>query len=66
MGLQWEDYIHWDMEWLKLCDAILFLGPSRGANLELKSAKEMGKLIFRSLDEIPVANDQNAKTDLAN
>ena len=39
---------------LEKCDAILRIpGESRGADLEMAKAKEMGKAIFYSLDEIP-------------
>jgi uncharacterized protein DUF4406 len=54
--LEWEDYIRWDLAWLKDCDALLYLSGSRGADLELKAAKESGKQIFYSLDEIPHVN----------
>lgn len=54
--LEWEDYIRWDMVWLETCDALLYLGSSRGANLELDAAKRAGKQIFYSLTEIPELN----------
>ena len=39
---------------LEKCDAILRIpGESRGADLEMGKAKEMGKIIFNSIDEIP-------------
>jgi len=53
MPLRWDDYINWDMEWLKLCDALLYLGKSKGADMELNAAKKSGKKIFYSLSEIP-------------
>ncbi len=52
VDLLWEDYLRWDMEWLKLCDAVLFLGNSKGADLELETAMEMGKKIYHALDEV--------------
>jgi hypothetical protein len=51
--LKWEDYMDWDFTWLELCDALLFLGDSRGARLELEYAKELGKYVFYRIDEIP-------------
>jgi O-glycosyl hydrolase len=54
--LKWEDYIDWDLTWLELCDALLFLGDSRGARIELEYAKKLGKYIFYSVDEIPNIN----------
>ena len=51
--LRWEDYIDWDLTWIRLCDALLYLGDSRGARLELEYAKRLGKKIFTRLDDIP-------------
>jgi hypothetical protein len=42
---------------MEKCDAVLRIpGESRGADIEMEKAKEMGKLIFTSLDEIPTLN----------
>jgi hypothetical protein len=39
---------------LEKCDAVLRIpGESRGADIEMGKAKEMGKLIFNSIEEIP-------------
>jgi hypothetical protein len=51
--MAWEDYIVWDMEWLSLCDAILYLGSSKGADIELNEAKNDGKKVYMSVDDIP-------------
>ncbi|MCI0565530.1 MAG: DUF4406 domain-containing protein [Nitrososphaera sp.] len=51
--LSWHDFIRWDMPWLEACDAFLYLGKSKGADLELEEAKRLKKKIFYSLDEIP-------------
>ena len=51
--LTWDDFIRWDMPWLKACDALLYLGKSRGADLELAEATRLGKRIFHSMSEIP-------------
>ena len=56
-GLSWHDFIRWDMPWLEMCDAILYLGMSRGADHELEEAKHLGKLIFYSIEEIPDLRD---------
>jgi len=53
-NLKWEDYMNYHLPWLERCDALYFIAPSRGANLELATAVNMGKVIFRRLDEIPV------------
>ena len=51
--MTWHDFIRWDMPWLKVCDALLYLGKSKGADLELEEANRLGKQIFYSVDEIP-------------
>jgi hypothetical protein len=56
--MAWNDYIEWDKVWLETCDALLFLGSSKGANLELDLAKKMGKRIFFSINSVPEAVKQ--------
>lgn len=42
---------------LEKCDAVLRIpGESRGADIEMGKAKEMGKIIFTNFDEIPDLN----------
>ena len=53
--MTWKDYIAWDKTWLETCDALLFLGSSKGADLELEFARKMGKTIFFSVNSIPTA-----------
>ena len=39
---------------LEKCDAVLRIpGESKGADLEMGKARDMGKIIFQSLEEIP-------------
>jgi hypothetical protein len=39
---------------LEKCDAVLRIpGESRGADIEMAKAKELGKIVFTSLEEIP-------------
>lgn len=56
--ITWEDYIAWDIEWLKECDALLFLGHSKGATLERDTAIKLNKKIFYSIESIPKAQVQ--------
>lgn len=51
--LSWSDYIKWDLPWLDVCDALLYLGKSKGADLELAKAKEQEKVIYFSIADIP-------------
>ncbi len=56
-GISWEDVVDADLAWLEQCDGFLFLGPSRGSNLELKRAKRLGLRIFNTIDEIPDSDE---------
>ena|SRR5689334_18222560 len=51
--ISWAEYMKWDEAWLDKCDALLYLGPSRGADIELSRAMIKGLQIFYSLTEIP-------------
>ena len=53
--MAWEDFMAWDAPWLEASDALLLLAESRGALIELGEAERLGKIIFRSLDEVPEA-----------
>jgi len=56
--MEYEDYMKWHRPWLEICDAFLYLDSSKGADLELQAAKDLGKLIFYSIDEIPVVENK--------
>src|SRR2546430_11208554 len=57
--LEWEDFIRWDLPWLERCDALLYLGASKGADIERGLAEKLGKRIFASVEEVPaVERDQ--------
>ena len=51
--MTYEEYLAMDTEWLEACDGLLYLGSSRGADLELENAKHLGLAIYYSVDEIP-------------
>jgi hypothetical protein len=59
--MEWRDYIRWDLVWLEVCDALLYLASSRGADLELRAARESGKQIFYSLEEIPPLDSKHSE-----
>jgi hypothetical protein len=45
---------------LEKCDAILRIpGESRGADLEMEKAQQMGKIIFTDLVQVPDASEEN-------
>ena len=53
-----DDFMRIDFEWLEQCHAILYLGPSPGADMELKHAQEIELTVFRSVQEIPDAHQE--------
>jgi Domain of unknown function (DUF4406) len=59
--MSYDDYLAWDTEWLKTCDALLYIASSRGADLELENAKRLNLTIYYSVDEVPDVNG-GAKT----
>jgi hypothetical protein len=42
-----------DFNWLEHCDALFFIGPSPGANVEKEIATRKGLRVFTSMDEVP-------------
>ena len=49
----YEDWINLDKEWLKVCDAVLRIpGESKGADIEVKLAEELGILVFYDLETL--------------
>ncbi|MFW9794801.1 MAG: DUF4406 domain-containing protein [Candidatus Thorarchaeota archaeon] len=51
--MDWHDYMRWHAPWVDHCDALFLMAESKGALLEYERAKEEGKQVFHSLDEIP-------------
>lgn len=51
--ISWEEYMRWDEQWLRQCDALFYIAPSRGADMELGLATKFGLTIFRDLAEVP-------------
>ncbi len=58
--MDWEDYMNWHAPWVDHCDALFLLAESKGALIEYNRAKEEGKKVFHSLEEIPTV--QRAQT----
>lgn len=49
-----EFWYQYDIEWLEKCDAVFRIaGESKGADEEVRLAKEMGKPVFYSFLDIP-------------
>ena len=62
--MDWADYMLWDAPWLDDCDALFLLMESKGALLEYQRAKEEGKILFHSIDEIPSVNRKPTWADV--
>lgn len=57
-GRSWEEWLGHDYPLVGLCDGILRLpGESKGANLEVKWAREAGKDIFYNVDAVKEFHD---------
>jgi len=54
--MDWEDYMNWHAPWVDHCDALFLLAESKGALLEYNRAKEEGKTVFLTLNEIPIVD----------
>ena len=49
----YQDWVKIDLEWVKVCDCLLRLdGESKGADGEVKYAKEFGLPVFYLIDEM--------------
>lgn len=49
----WEDWLRMDLEWLKVCDALLRIpGDSPGADRELDEALALGLVVYYDIDAI--------------
>lgn len=54
---EYEFWMAQDLEWLKVCDAILRLpGESSGADKEVGEAQKLGLRLFFSIENIPREN----------
>ena len=54
--MKYVEFLEWDRVWLEECDAVLYLGGSRGADFERSYAKMLGKRIFFDVDDVPEAD----------
>lgn len=48
----WQEWMDYDLVWVEACDALLRLpGESKGADIEVDKAKELGLPVFYSIEE---------------
>jgi len=50
--ISYDEIMRINLAFLRWADAILFLGPSKGANIELREAEKLGLKIFTSIEQI--------------
>jgi len=51
--IPWQTWMNLDDAFLVDCDAILWLGSSKGSEIEKARAKELGLKVYISVDDIP-------------
>lgn len=49
----WQDYMDMDLAILERCDALYFIGSSKGADIERERALDLGLEVYHSLAEVP-------------
>jgi hypothetical protein len=59
--LTYEQYLEWDLAILARCDALLYLGPSPGADRERTAAYCMGMPVYLSVDDLPAVEEEGRK-----
>jgi hypothetical protein len=64
VNIEYEEWLGQDREWLALCDALLYLAPSPGADRERDWAAALGLVIYHRLDEIPPAEQKRLPAPL--
>jgi len=60
---QYQDWLDWCLVWLERADCVLrVIGESKGADIEVAKAKQLGIPVFYSIQEILNYNEQVGKT----
>lgn len=52
-GGDWDTWMRFDRPWLEACDALFYMGPSKGTDEERRIAEERGMPVFTCLEEVP-------------
>lgn len=55
ISISWDEWMEWCLDWVGQCDALLYLGPSKGADIELARAISLRKRIFVDIEDVPPA-----------
>ena len=48
----WQEWMDWCLDWLIACDAMLFLGESKGTLMEKEFAEKNGIPVFRTIHSL--------------
>jgi hypothetical protein len=59
-----DELMKWDHAWLMQCNALFYMGPSRGADSEFMVAHSRKIPIFTDLKEIPKVEDGQSYRDI--
>lgn len=51
--LPYDTWLRLDFEWLRMCDALLLIAPSPGADREAAAAWAIGIPVYYSLEDLP-------------
>jgi hypothetical protein len=51
--IPYERWMAYTLAWLRKCDAVLYLGPSPGADREVALARTLGLTIYTDPDDVP-------------
>jgi hypothetical protein len=62
--MTWEDYMAYHKPYLEACDALYFIKSSKGADIEMADAVELGKIIYTSLREVPTVGEPDEQLKL--
>ena len=49
----YKDYANLNMDFVDVCEALFYISPSFGADKELARAKELGKIIYTEMGQVP-------------
>lgn len=61
LEFSYESYMEWDQAFQDTCEGFYYMEPSPGADRELAHARNIGQQIFMTLDEVPLAEDDDAR-----
>lgn len=53
-GFSWNRWMEVDLAILERCDALFYIGPSKGADIEKERALDLGLEVWTKIDEVPV------------